>query len=132
MIEPSKIYVRFSDIDVMGHVNNAVYLNYFESARMDFFRKLLGDQWDWNTKGIILLKNEIEYVRPVLLYDEPVITISVENIGSKSFVLGYQLTVNDKLYTKGSSTLVCYDYTSKVTVEMPIDMRTRLTGLIVE
>lgn len=132
MIEPSKIYVRFSDIDVMGHVNNAVYLNYFESARMDFFNQLLSKNWDWINNGIILLKNEIEYVRPVVLHDEPLIQLSVEKLGTKSFVLGYQLTVNGELYTRGSSTLVCFDYTKKTTVEIPGDLRTKLTGLIVE
>ncbi len=132
MIEPSKIYVRFSDIDVMGHVNNAVYLNYFESARMDFFNQLLGKKWDWINNGIILLKNEIEYVRPVVLHDDPMIQLSVEKLGTKSFVLGYELTVNGELYTRGSSTLVCFDYTKKTTVEIPEDLRVKLTGLIVE
>ncbi len=132
MIEPSKIYVRFSDIDVMGHVNNAVYLNYFESARMDFFNALLGKDWDWVGNGIILLKNEIEYLRPVVLHDEPQIHLSVENLGNKSFVLGYQLLVNGVLYTRGKSTLVCFDYRRKTTMEIPQKLRTVLTGLIVE
>ena len=132
MIVPSKIYVRFSDIDVMGHVNNAVYLNYFESARMDFFNQLLGKNWDWINNGIILLKNEIEYLRPVVLHDEPLIQLFVEKLGTKSFVLGYELSVNGELYTRGSSTLVCFDYTKKMTVEIPEDLRTKLTGLIVE
>ena len=132
MIEPSKIYVRFSDIDVMGHVNNAVYLNYFESARMDFFNALLGKDWDWVGNGIILLKNEIEYLRPVVLHDEPQIHLSVDNLGNKSFVLGYQLLVNGELYTRGESTLVCFDYGRKITIEIPEKLRTVLTGLIVE
>jgi acyl-CoA thioester hydrolase len=132
MIEPSKIYVRFSDIDVMGHVNNAVYLNYFESARMDFFNALLGKDWDWVGNGIILLKNEIEYLRPVVLHDEPQIHLSVDNLGNKSFVLGYQLLVNGELYTRGKSTLVCFDYGRKITIEIPEKLRTVLTGLIVE
>ncbi len=132
MIEPSKIYVRFSDIDVMGHVNNAVYLNYFESARMDFFNELLGKDWDWINNGIILLKNEIEYLQPVVLGDEPQIHLSVEKLGTKSFVLGYQLMVNGNLYTRGTSTLVCFDYTKKVSIEIPANLRTKLTGLIVE
>ena len=132
MIEPSKIYVRFSDIDVMGHVNNAVYLNYFESARMDFFNELLGKDWDWINNGIILLKNEIEYLQPVVLHDEPKIYLSVEKLGTKSFVLGYQLVVNKKLYTRGTSTLVCFDYTKKISIEIPENLRAKLTGLIVE
>ena len=34
------LVVRFADVDVMGHVNNAVYLSYFEQARVAFFKKI--------------------------------------------------------------------------------------------
>src|SRR3989338_4171726 len=46
MIEPLKLKVRFSDCDMMQHVNNAVYLNYFEEARIHYFRQILGIEWD--------------------------------------------------------------------------------------
>ncbi len=32
--------VRFRDLDSLGHVNNAVYLTYFEIARIGYWRKL--------------------------------------------------------------------------------------------
>ena len=35
--------VQFRDIDGLGHVNNAVYLNYLESAKIDYFREVVGD-----------------------------------------------------------------------------------------
>jgi acyl-CoA thioester hydrolase len=65
MIKPLEIQIRFSDCDMMGHVNNAVYLNYFELTRIYYFRELLGKDWDWRKNGIILRKNEIEYFVPV-------------------------------------------------------------------
>ena len=43
MIEPVQIQIRFADIDAMGHVNNAVYLSYFEFTRVHYFSELLGD-----------------------------------------------------------------------------------------
>ena len=50
MIEPLSIQVRFSDIDAMGHVNNAVYLSYFELARVYYFEKIMNESWDWKKK----------------------------------------------------------------------------------
>ena len=47
MEQPIKIQVRFSDLDTLGHVNNAVYLSYFEMARIAYFTPLLGENWDW-------------------------------------------------------------------------------------
>ncbi len=34
--------VRFRDLDAMGHVNNAVFLTYVESARVGYWQKLPG------------------------------------------------------------------------------------------
>lgn len=123
MSQEVKIQVRFSDLDVMGHVNNAVYLSYFEMARVLYFTPLMGEKWDWQKFGVLLKKNEIEYHFPVLLHDEPEITISTLSIGTKSFTLGYELKVDGKLYTTGSSVLVCYDSQTKRTIELPQEMR---------
>lgn len=132
MIEPMKIQVRFSDVDMMGHVNNAVYLNYFETARMYYFNQLLGKDWDWTTTGIILLRNEVDYLKSVLLQHAPTIKISVEKIGSKSFVLAYELKVGDIVYTKGKSTMVCFNYKEHASIEIPVVLRSNLEELIVE
>ena len=35
------IHIRFGDTDALGHVNNAVYMSYFESARLAYARFLL-------------------------------------------------------------------------------------------
>lgn len=132
MIEPMKIQVRFSDVDMMGHVNNAVYLNYFETARMYYFDKLLGRDWDWTSNGIILLRNEVDYVKSVLLQHAPTIKISVEKIGGKSFVLSYELKVDDVVYTRGKSTMVCFNYKQHASVQIPAVLRSKLEELIVE
>lgn len=37
--------VRFGDTDAMGHVNNAVYLTYCESARVSYFEAVTGEDF---------------------------------------------------------------------------------------
>ena len=108
-MEPAKIQVRFADLDLMGHVNNSVYLSYFEMARVHFFAKILGLEWDWDTQGIILVRNEIDYIKPILLHDKPKVFISVEEIGNKSFTLSYKIKVEEKLVTTGKSVMVSYN-----------------------
>ena len=132
MNEPIKIQVRFSDLDTMGHVNNAVYLSYFEMARIEYFTPLMGMDWDWKQFGILLRKNEIEYFKPVLLNDQPKISLFVLHIGTKSFTLGYELKVRDEIYTTGSSVLVTFDGINNISIEIPEKMRNVLTSLIKE
>ena len=119
MIKPAEIQVRFSDLDVMGHVNNSIYLSYFEYTRVHYFGQLLGVDWDWNKNGVLLAKNEVEYLKPVFLSDVPVISMFTETIGIKSFTLSYEINVNNVITTQGKSTLVCYDATENKTIEIP-------------
>jgi acyl-CoA thioester hydrolase len=118
MIEPVKIQVRFADCDMMGHVNNAVYLSYFELARMESFAQLVGADWDYKTQGTLLVKNEVVYLKPVLLHDSPEIYLHLIEIGEKSFTFGYEVKVNGEVRTTGSSKLVCFDFRSNSSVKV--------------
>lgn len=129
MIEPLKIQIRFSDCDLMGHVNNACYLNYFELARMHYFNRLLPNNWDWKKNGIILRKNEVEYLFPLYLTDEPTVKIVTVSIGNKSFTLAYELMVNGKCITKGQSIIVCYDFISQKTIDISTELKVALLKL---
>ncbi|MDG1429194.1 MAG: acyl-CoA thioesterase [Crocinitomicaceae bacterium] len=129
MIKPAEISVRYSDLDVMGHVNNSVYLTYFEMARVHYFGNFLGRDWDWKKDGIILVKNEIEYLKPVFLHDRPKIEVFTSHIGTKSFVLDYRVTVGDKLCATGSSTLVAFDSEKNTTVVISEGMKAMLVSL---
>jgi acyl-CoA thioester hydrolase len=132
MIEPAKIQVRFTDLDVLGHVNNNIYLSYFEMARVHYFKELLGINWDWQKFGIVIAKNEVEYLKSVLLQHEPQITVFTEQLGTKSFTLGYELHVNNEVYAKGKSVQVCFDATTQSSIPIPDQMRFALEKIIKE
>lgn len=129
MISPAKIQVRFSDCDMMGHVNNAVYLSYFEMARIHYFRVLFGKDRDWKKNGVLLRKNEIEYLKPVLLHETPEITLFTDHVGTKSFTMAYELRVDGELRTIGKSVLVCFDSTVNQSIELTEEMKQALDTL---
>ncbi len=121
------IQIRFSDIDSMGHVNNAVYLNYFEYARMMYINELVGSDWDWINRGMLLANNTIDYLVPVLLTDKAEVETSCLKIGNKSFILEYNLYVNRKgeriKCTTGTSTLVSFNYTENKSILVPEEFK---------
>jgi acyl-CoA thioester hydrolase len=123
---PLKLKVRFSDCDMMQHVNNAVYLNYFEEARIHYFREILGTNWDWNKEGILLRKNELEYLKPVFLHEPVEIFCFLKHIGEKSFTMAYEVRVGQELRTTGTSVLVCFDSTAMRSIPIPEKMRAGL------
>lgn len=126
MIDPAKIQVRFADCDMMGHVNNAVYLSYFELARMHYFEQIIDQKWDWKKQGIVLVKNSVEYLAPVFLHDQPNIFVKVSHIGNKSFTMTYELHVNGVTKTKGESVLVCFDFVNNKTADVYPEMKEAL------
>lgn len=117
------LHIRFNDIDAYGHVNNAIYLTYFEEGRSQYFRDKVGEEWDWQNEGILLARNEIDYKRPVLLQDEARIEIWVSTSGNKSVEVEYRIVKKEKgewvICTTGKSVLVCFDYNRQKTIPVP-------------
>lgn len=117
-IDAYPIQIRYVDCDMAGHVNNAVYFSYFESARVYYLARLFGADRDWQEEGIVLRTNEIEYLSPIYLEDKPQIEVYVEAIGSKSFTLGYEIRVGNELRTIGKSVIVCYNSRTRESYEI--------------
>lgn len=113
--------IRFADIDVMGHVNNAVYLSYFEQARMNYFHNLLSGEWDWKKDGILLARNEIDYQKPITLHDKIEIEVWCDEVGNKSFSMKYRFknAKTGEVTTTGKSVLVSYNYLEQKSMIVP-------------
>ncbi len=128
---PHQIEVRYTDLDTMGHVNNAVFLVYFEQGRMSFFRQRITDSWDWINYGIIVARNEIDYLTPVLLQDEVYVTAEFGSFGNKSFQMMmdvYKLEAGQRVdCARGLVTVVCFDYKQKKTISVPDAWRKEAT-----
>jgi len=120
----TKIQIRFADGDLGGHVHNAAYLHYFESARINFFIQDLGENWDWKKFGFIVKKNTIEYQIPVYIMDKIQVDVNCIHIGDKSFTLSYHVIDNKGLLkTYGESVIVCFDYIQNKTITIPGEVK---------
>ncbi|MEI7642903.1 MAG: thioesterase family protein [Chloroflexales bacterium] len=123
------INVRFRDLDTLGHVNNAVYATYLESARLDFYQQLTGIALE--ELNIILAELTISYKAPAFFNDRLAVGIRVSSFGTKSFSLEYVIAraADDALIAIGRSVLVSYDYKQGRTVPVPDDFRRRVAEL---
>jgi acyl-CoA thioesterase FadM len=80
----------------------------------------------------VLVKNEAEYVKSVLISHMPEVYVFTENIGNKSFTLGYDLKVNGEVFVKGRSVQVCYNAETQQTIAVPDEMRSALMKLQIQ
>jgi len=128
-IEPYEVNIRFSDCDMMGHVNNAVYFTYFEEARIHYLGQLFGPERDWKVNGTIVRTNEIEYLAPILNKEKPTIEIYIESIGNKSFTVCYEVRVGNELRSIGKSVMVWYNGTTHQSFVPPEESKKLLEQL---
>jgi acyl-CoA thioester hydrolase len=121
---------KFRDLDPMGHVNNAVFLTYIESARIAFLRDL-GAAQGIADMSIIVARIEIDFRAPVRLDDEIEISVHASRFGTKSFDLDYVLRVGGEVVAEAKSVQVAFDYDRSKAIPLPQDWREKLTALAV-
>ena len=124
----SRISSRFNDIDAMGHVNNAVIFTYFEEGRKalfyDAFRESVPGGFNFMVAHL-----ECDYMMPVRLEDRLLLNLWVTTVGTKSFGLAYALMDEadvNRIFAKGSSVQVCYDYRQRRSVPVPQTLKKAL------
>ncbi|MCG2801804.1 MAG: acyl-CoA thioesterase, partial [Cellulomonas sp.] len=64
--------VRWSDVDLFGHVNNAAYLRYLDDARFVLFPAMGVDEAGAMTASLlVVVKHEIDYLTPLTFRPAP-------------------------------------------------------------
>jgi acyl-CoA thioester hydrolase len=115
--------VRFRDLDAKGHVNNAVYLTYLESARIAFIADAAAEEFEF-----IVARIEIDFRAPLELGETVEVGVRAARFGTKSFDLEYELRAGGRLVAEATSVCVGYDYESGETVPIPEAWRQQLAA----
>lgn len=124
------IQMRWNDLDALGHVNNSVYVTYFEIARGQFMLDAC-PSWDW-TKDMFLIANvHVDFLKELLLTSKaPLVHVRTVKIGGKSFFLEYLITSGKGeemvIHAKGTTTQIMFDMKTRQTIEIPDRVRASL------
>ena len=118
------VQVRFRDLDALGHVNNAVYLTYLETARVVYVRERFGLR-SARDFSFILARAEIDYKSPLTLDDEPLVGLGVSHIGRRSFRLAYHIWEKrtGRTVARAETVQVMYDYRRQQPIPIPDEVR---------
>lgn len=114
-----RMKVRFSDTDMLGHVNNASYFSYMEEARCVFFDELLED--DRTDVPMILASAKVNYVAQTFYRQTLRIESWVSRWGNSSFDISCQMFDDEtgKLHFEGVAVIVYFDYKTQKPVRVP-------------
>lgn len=84
--------VRWADLDALGHVNNVVYVDYLQEARVDMFRSRTAVPGRDLEDGLVVARTQVRYREPLLFRFEPVrIEVWVVEVRAASFTLAYEV-----------------------------------------
>jgi acyl-CoA thioester hydrolase len=121
---------RFSDIDVYHHVNNAVYLTYFEEARVAFSTASGLRARFTRACSTILAHAEIDYKAPAYLGDELHIEVAAGNVGRSSYDYVYTVRrpATGSIIAIGRTVQVCFNFETNSVVRVPEDWKAILNG----
>ena len=117
--------VRFGDLDALRHLNNVVFLRYYESARIDYLRSLSsghdpaagGDGF-----GLIFAECHINYRSPVHYDEELAISCRISDIARSSFRIPFEMRAGDRLCAEGYGVLVGFDYSAQRATPLPDEL----------
>jgi acyl-CoA thioester hydrolase len=121
--------VRFGDLDAMRHVNNAVFLRYFETARISYLGGLQVHNPVAEVEtgfGLIFAECQISYRSPVNFDESLDIALTVTDVRRSSFRLNFEMRVGERLCAEGHGVMVGFDYAEGRATGLPEEMRTRL------
>lgn len=98
--------VRFGEIDVLGHVNNAAYLRWLENLRINYFRDYGIADYDGKPPKIVLKTIGLDFKAEVKLNDVYILTGRTVEMRTSSFTMQYGVFVGGVLTTTGHAVIV--------------------------
>jgi acyl-CoA thioester hydrolase len=126
------VTVRWGDMDAMGHVNNMMYLQYLESARVGYFEAIGwgGRMENGQRQGPVVVSQTFNYRRQVVYPDELEVGIRCQEIRGRSFILAYGVfrKGTDVLVGDGFTVTVWLDWGAGKAVEISPNLRQALAG----
>lgn len=126
------VQVRFSDVDVYGHVNNVKYFEYLQEARILLFSRLAdGLEPGAQAPGVVVAQTDVDYLRPILFRAEPYDAWSwVSRVGSRSMTVESEICDGETVLARGRVVIVFWDPETQRSTEPPAAYAERLRELI--
>ena len=105
--------VRFSDLDAMGHVNNARYLTFYEEGRANWCVHCLGMENGSVAYPVIVARTEVDYLLPIPFGGGVQVYTRCSAIGNKSITIEGCILLDEaepQVASRYKCILVFFDY----------------------
>lgn len=124
LVHTVEMDVRWRDLDDFGHINNSVYLTYFEQARIEWWLAS-GEKLNGN-EGPVIVTAECTFLKPVFHPSRLRIDVHAGLPGNSSYLIYYEIFLvnhSDEPVATGSTKVVWVDYQQGKSLFLPERIR---------
>ena len=117
----TRLEIRYGDLDPYGHVNNAVYLEFFEKIRICYWRVLADmagiqklEAGDVPGARYVIAETTVRYKAPIFFEDTLHGAARMRMVGNRSYTMDFELRTGETfedgvLVAEGSAAQVFFD-----------------------
>lgn len=122
------VQIRFNDVDIAQHVNNAVYQEYFDLGRLAYFKDVIGEPMNFDGVAPVIAGIKIDFYQPVLLYDQIKVVTRITMLGNKSIEMVQQIIAGNEpvLRAESVTVMVCFHYGKQVSHPLPEEWKMKI------
>lgn len=122
-----ELKVAWRDIDIAGHVNNAVYFSFLETARVEAFLRITGGSRAQDILFIVA-RAACDFQSPAFMGETLVVKVWPTRVGTTSFTFKYEVREkqSQRLVATAETVQVMYDYEKKSKRPIPDALRKAL------
>ena len=128
-MQTTHIQIRFNDVDQMGHVNNAVIMEYFDLGKEAFFAAcgLPPEEGDFT---VMIVHYDVDFKRQIHFHDRIYVTTETERLGNKSVTVLQRVvdSATGDICVECHTVLAGYRRSTASSAVIPDEVRTRLAG----
>ncbi len=121
---------RWGDADALGHINNALYARYYESARLDYFETLMDMHFTPElSSGVILADIKIAFLQQLHYPAKMEIGARISRMGNTSLDMDAAVFIKgeNEVINTSRATLVWFDYKANQNKTIPDENRKMIT-----
>lgn len=120
-----KIQKRFNDVDMLGHVNNAVQLSYFDYGKIEYMNAVGFNFPEENGDFLVNVNVNVDFVDQVFFEDDIEIWTKIVKIGHKSLRMVQVLMdmKSGKVKTVGRTVMCGFNLKQQVSIEIRDEWR---------
>lgn len=99
------LQLRFNDIDMVGHLNNSIYISFLDLGKVHYFKAVMGSLVDWHHIPVVVVNININFYSPSYLDEELEVVTAVYAISERS------LKMEQRVINRHTGDIKCVAYT---------------------